>query len=248
MDKDALSRAFSALIDLSSKLRAPGGCPWDALQTDSTIRMYVLEEAYEVVDAVERGSPEDVCQELGDLLFQILFLASLGEERGEFDLVDVIVKITEKMRGRHPHVFGEVKVNNAQEVAENWQEIKKKEKEESDIFSALLQGLPRDLPALLKAHRLNERASRADSSDPFMKQGWGRVEAQYRRLERAVSVEDKGQIGRELGDLLFGMASLAREWGLNAEDLLREANRRFIERITESEKAQVTESNVKKLK
>jgi tetrapyrrole methylase family protein/MazG family protein len=248
MDKVALSTAFSALLDLLSRLRGPGGCPWDALQTDSTIRMYVLEEAYEVVDAVERGSPEDVCQELGDLLFQILFLASLGEERGEFDFVDVIEKITEKMRGRHPHVFGEVKVNNAQEVAENWQEIKKKEKEESDIFSALLQGLPRDLPALLKAHRLSERASRADFDDSFMKQGWGRVEAQYGRLKRAVSIEDKRQIGRELGDLLFGMASLAREWGLNAEDLLRETNRRHIERVSGSKKAQITKSNAKKLK
>lgn len=248
MDKDALSRSLFALIDLLSRLRGPDGCPWDALQTDSTIRMYVLEEAYEVVDAVERGWPEDVCQELGDLLFQILFLASLAEERGEFDFVDVMERITEKMKGRHPHVFGTVEVNSAEEVAENWQEIKKREEDSPETSSSLLQGLPADLPALLRAHRLNERALRADLDRFIGIRGWSGVEARFEKLKQAVSSEDKKQIGREMGELLFGMANLARDWGLNAEDLLRETNQRFIEGVNEAEKAPIKGSNTKELK
>jgi MazG family protein len=239
MDKDALSRSLFALIDLLSRLRGPDGCPWDALQTDSTIRMYVLEEAYEVVDAVERGRPDDVCQELGDLLFQILFLASLGEERAEFDFVDVVERITEKMKGRHPHVFGTVEVNNAEEVAENWQEIKKREKGSPETSSSLLQGLPVDLPALLKAHRLNERALQADLDGFVDTNVWSGVEARFAKLKQAVSSKDKKQIGREMGNLLFGMANLARDWGLNAENLLRERNQSFIEEFNEAEKALV---------
>jgi len=245
MDKDALSGSLFALIDLLSRLRGPDGCPWDALQTDSTIRMYVLEEAYEVVDAVERGRPEDVCQELGDLLFQILFLASLGEERGEFDFVDVIERITKKMKGRHPHVFGTVEVNSAEEVAENWQEIKKREKDSPETSSSLLQGLPADLPALLRAHRLNERALQADLDGLVGIKGWSGVEARFEKLKQAVSSKDKKQIGREMGELLFGMANLARDWGLNAEDLLRESNQRFIEGVNEAEKALIKGSNTK---
>jgi MazG family protein len=241
MDKDALSRSLFALIDLLSKLRGPDGCPWDALQTDSTIRMYVLEEAYEVVDAVERGSPEDVCQELGDLLFQILFLASLGEERGEFDFVDVIERITEKMKRRHPHVFGTVEANSAEEVAENWQEIKKREKGSPETSSSLLQGLPVDLPALVRAHRLNERALQTDLDGVVCTKGWSGVEARFAKLKQAVSSEDKKQIGREVGELLFEMANLARDWGLNAENLLRESNQRFIEGFNEAEKALIKE-------
>ncbi len=246
MDKDALSRSLSALIDLLSRLRGPNGCPWDASQTDSTIRMYLLEEAYEVVDAVERGRSEDVCQELGDLLFQILFLASLGEERGEFDFVDVIERIIKKMKGRHPHVFGTVEVNSVEEVAENWQKIKKREKETHKTSSSLLQGLPVNLPALLNAHRLNERALQAGFEGLVDAKGWVGIEARFEKLKKAVSSEDKKQISREVGELLFGMANLARDWGLNAEDLLRESNQRFIEKINESEKALIKESNKKK--
>ena len=245
MDKDALSGSLFALIDLLSRLRGPDGCPWDALQTDSTIRMYVLEEAYEVVDAVERGRPEDVCQELGDLLFQILFLSSLGEERGEFDFVDVIERITKKMKGRHPHVFGTVEVNSVEEVAENWQEIKKREKDSPETSSSLLQGLPADLPALLRAHRLNERALQADLDGLVGIKGCSGVEARFEKLKQAVSSKDKKQIGREMGELLFGMANLARDWGLNAEDLLRESNQRFIEGVNEAEKALIKASNTK---
>ena len=129
MEPDKLSGALLALVELVARLRGPGGCPWDAKQTDETLKIYLLEEAYEVLDAVERSSPRQVCQELGDLLFQILFLAHLAEERQEFDLVDVLETIREKMIRRHPHVFGDVAVETAEDVAENWAEIKRNEKE-----------------------------------------------------------------------------------------------------------------------
>jgi len=235
MDEDKLSRALLALYDLVSRLRGTDGCPWDALQTDSTIKMYLLEEAYEVLDAIEREAPEDVCQELGDLLFQIMFLASLAEGKGEFDFAEVIEKITEKMRDRHPHVFGRTNIKSAEEVAENWQKLKKREKDAPKTFSALLQGVPIDLPALLRAHRLSERASKADFDWPYGKEGWVKVEKRFEELEKTISSADKERIGQEIGALLFGLANLARHWGLNAENLLRDANQKFIERIKEME-------------
>lgn len=235
MNKQKLSRAFLALYDLLSRLRGADGCPWDALQTESTIKMYLLEEAYEVLDAIERASPGDVCQELGDLLFQIMFLARLGEERGEFDLLQLIEQITEKMKNRHPHVFGQATVGSPEEVADNWQRLKKREKDAAKTSSALLQDVPIDLPALLRAHRLSERASRADLESPSAKESWLQVVERFEELKKAVSSSDKERIGRKMGHLLFGLASLARDWGLNAEDLLRHANQKFIERVEEME-------------
>jgi MazG family protein len=236
MDAHKLSKALLALHDLVSKLRGTDGCPWDVLQTDSTIRMYLLEEAYEVLDAIERGGPEDVCQELGDLLFQILFLVSLAEERGEFDLVEVLEQITEKMRYRHPHVFGQTKVESAVDVAHNWQELKKREKEDSETLSVRLRGVPIDLPALLRAHRLSDRASRANMARLEGEAEWVKVEKTFEELKKAVSTSDKEEIGQQVGEILFGLVGLARDWGLNAESLLRQVNEEFIQRVEEMER------------
>ena len=241
MDANKLSKALLALRDLVSKLRGTNGCPWDMLQTDSTIRMYLLEEAYEVLDAIERGRPENVCQELGDLLFQILFLVSLAEERGEFDLLKVLEQITEKMRYRHPHVFGQTKVESAEDVRHNWQQLKKGEKEDSETLSVNLRAIPIDLPALLRAHRLSERASRANTDTPEGEVEWGRVEGIFQELKKALSTSDKEKIGQPMGEILFGLVDLARAWGLNAESLLRQVNEEFIQRVEETERDQFSE-------
>jgi len=235
MDSNKLSNALLALHDLVSRLRGSDGCPWDVLQTDATIKMYLLEEAYEVLDAIERGEPADVCQELGDLLFQMIFLVSLAEEREEFDLVDVLEQITEKMRYRHPHVFEDTEVGSAEEVADNWQKLKKKEKETPEALSAQLQGIPIDLPALLRAHRLSDRASRASLGGSGAKRAWVKVERNFKELKKAVSTSDKERIGQEMGEILFGLVSLARDWGLNAENLLRQANQAFIQHVEKME-------------
>ncbi len=236
MNKNKLSQALFALTELVEKLRGPDGCPWDAQQTDSTIKMYLLEEAYEVLDAMEGGSTEDVCQELGDLLFQIIFICNLAEERGEFDLVKVMGKIKEKMINRHPHVFGLTDVKSAEEVADNWARIKKTEKGANNSSLSLLQSVPLNLPALLRAHRLSERASKVCVDRPKAEKLWGMVEEGLEGLGKSFSFQDKERIGEKMGDLLFSLANLARHWGLNAENLLREANKKFLERFKKMEK------------
>jgi MazG family protein len=232
MNKDQLARALIALSDLVSRLRGPEGCPWDREQTDSSIKMYLLEEAYEVLDAIENGSPEGVCEELGDLLFHIIFLASLAEVRGEFDLTEVMEKIASKMIRRHPHVFGDVQVKNPAEVSKNWEEIKKTEKGASDAVTPLLERVPIDLPALMRAHRLSERALKTDMGLKNEAKVWEKAHGEFEDLQRAIAEEDKERIGILVGDLLFSLANLARHLGFNAEDALRGANKKFIESHT----------------
>ncbi|MBW1721350.1 MAG: nucleoside triphosphate pyrophosphohydrolase [Deltaproteobacteria bacterium] len=227
MKKEELSRAFIALSELLETLRSPGGCPWDARQTDDTVKMYLLEEAYEVLDAVEKGDSGELCGELGDLLFQILFLARLAEERGEFDLLDVLQGITRKMRVRHPHVFGTLELESPEEVAENWARIKKKEKADLPSTANSLDSVPAALPALQAAHRLTERASREGWRGP----GGGVWEALNRELKDIkafCAAGDKEKAGRRIGSLMFLLAHLAGTLGLNAEHLLRMTNRDFV--------------------
>jgi len=236
MNKEALSEAISNLIGLALKLRGPGGCPWDALQTDSTIKLYLLEEAYEVLDAIERGSPEDVCLELGDLLFQIIFLVMLADERGEFDMVEVIEKVTEKMIKRHPHVFGKASVNSPAEVSENWQKIKMTERRGAKSPSSMLQDVPVNLPALLRAHRLSERAAKVGFDWEGREAIREKVKEEFYELEEVLTAKDRDRIGEELGDLLFSLVNMARHWGLNSELLLRDANQKFLKRFQKMEK------------
>lgn len=227
-DKNELAGAFLDLCDTMYRLRGPGGCPWDAQQTEETVKTYLLEEAYEAVDALDRGDSEGLCHELGDLLFQILFLATLAEEKGHFKLLGVITEITRKMIHRHPHVFGNKKVADAEEVAENWEKIKREERGLTDSSSKLMESVPSNLPALLRAHRLLERAARLKPHDPDM---WAKVQVAFARLSR-VSVADEGNsMKQEMGDLLMALVGLARQRGLNAEHVLREANERFVERF-----------------
>jgi MazG family protein len=238
MDPDRLSRAIVDLVELVERLRGPGGCPWDAEQTDATIKIYLLEEAYEVLEAIEKSSSTDICLELGDLLFQVLFLARLAEERKEFDFVQVIETIKAKMIRRHPHVFGEVKVDTAEDVALNWAKIKKSEKGALHEASSL-ENVPVNLPALLRAHRLGERASREGFDLPGTGEAWDGVQERFEKLRTALSEQNKDLVGEVMGDLLFDIAGLARAWRLNAEDVLRLANQRFLERFEARKKEQI---------
>ncbi len=231
MKRTELARAFLDLNDLVSRLRAPGGCPWDAKQTEDTIKTYLLEETYEVVDAVDRGSPEDMCHELGDLLFQILFLASIAQDRGHFDLGRVIREITDKMIHRHPHVFGDAQVADAEEVAENWEKIKKREIGVADSSSKLIENVPSNLPALLRAHRLIARGERLKPDD---EKAWAKVQQAFERLTESVASGEKEGIREAIGGLLFSLAGMAKHEGLNAEHVLREANQKFVDRLRKS--------------
>ena len=236
MDSDRLSKAIVALANLVARLRGPGGCPWDAKQTDSSIGIYLLEEAYEVLDAIEISSPGDVCQELGDLLFQILFMAKLAEERKEFDFIEVIERITEKMIRRHPHVFGKTTVDSAEDVALNWAKIKKREKGASHETSSLLESVPMNLPALLRAHRLSERAAKEGFQRANSNETWVWAQKEFEKLRSAIKNEDRVQVADDMGELLFSLVNLAREHGLNAEHILRISNKKFFDRFERMER------------
>jgi len=229
MNRNDPADVFTALWALVEKLRGPGGCPWDATQTAPSIKTYLLEEAYEVADAVERESPDEVCHELGDLLFQVLFMAGIYKDRGNFDLQEVMETIRKKMVRRHPHVFGPVEVNSAEEVAANWEKIKKEELGLSENARWPLEKVPENLPALLRAYRLIERAAKHRLLAPGDEEKWGEVQDKWSALGEAVLNGDRQQIAESIGEALFSLVALARKWGMNAEDLLREKNRHFIE-------------------
>jgi MazG family protein len=228
MDSDRLTKAIVSLTNLVFRLRGPGGCPWDAEQTDSSVGMYLIEEAYEVLDAIEKSSPGDVCQELGDLLFHIVFLAQLAEERKEFDFVEVVERIKEKMIHRHPHVFGKTTVKSAKDVALNWAKIKRQEKGALNKTSSLLEDVPVNLPALLGAHRLSERAAKAGFHRMNVREAWDRAQKKFETLRSAVENEPSERLSHEMGEVLLSLVNLAREHGLNAENILRNSNRRFL--------------------
>jgi tetrapyrrole methylase family protein / MazG family protein len=231
MENDRLSGAVSALNNLVLRLRGPEGCPWDAMQTDDTAKMYLLEEAYEVLDAIDRKDPEHVCEELGDLIFQIFFLAVLAGERGEFDLVKVIESITEKMIRRHPHVFGDKTVEGTSEVSDNWEKIKREEKNGEKSASSLLNDVPINLPALLRANRLSERASKTGFDWLGKEDVWEKVKEEFEELSRSINEQDDKKVWEEMGDLMFSLVNLARHWGFNSEQLMMDANRKFVKRF-----------------
>lgn len=235
MIKDRLSEAVSSLNDLVFRLRGPGGCPWDASQTDATAKMYLLEEAYEVLDAIASKSPEDVCEELGDLLFQIFFLSALAKERKEFDLTKVIERITEKMTRRHPHVFGDKTVTGPSEVSDNWDIIKREEKKKNNSPQSRLNNVPLNLPSLLMAHRLSERASKVGFDWAGREDIWEKVKEEFEELTKSVNKNDDKKIREEIGDLIFSLVNLARHWGFNSEHIMMDANQKFIKRFKRME-------------
>ena len=235
IDTDELGRAMGDLLSLVRRLRAPNGCPWDAKQNNHTIKVYLIEEAYEVLDAIENGSPDETCGELGDLLFQIVFLAALAEESGAFDFAAVVEKITAKMIRRHPHVFSDAKVDSADQVAANWARIKREEADGSEPVSASLKRVPTGLPALLRAHRLSERAAKTGFDWADRGGIWVKVLEEVEELKSAVDSHDERAVSEEMGDLFFSLVNLSRHWGTNAEDLLRSANRKFLNRFERME-------------
>jgi tetrapyrrole methylase family protein/MazG family protein/ATP diphosphatase len=238
MKNEILCEAFWALYQLVVRLRAPGGCPWDAKQTGETLAGYLLEEAYEVVEAVEQGNPQAICEELGDLLFQIVFLAYLAEEKKEFDLQQVIQRIQAKMIRRHPHVFGPVKVKNAAEVVDNWAKIKKDEKGDAAPLAATLKDIPKNLPALLASQQILKRTREARSHDNESGDLLGTLEDGILQL-RNIQTQTPDQMGLKIGELLFNLTQMALQKGQSAEHLLRAQNQRITAKIQEQE----TENN-----
>ena len=227
---EGLGPALARLAELAARLRAPDGCPWDREQTPASAAAYLLEEAYEAVEAIEAGDPEEVRGELGDLLFQVVFQAQLYAEAGCFDLSQVIDQVREKMIRRHPHVFGQGRAKDAAEVKERWERIKSQER--SGNHQGLLDSVPAAAPALARAQRLGSRAARVGFDWQDADGVWQKIAEETAELAAASGRE---QEAAELGDVLFAWAQWARHRGLGAEAALREANRRFTSRFAAME-------------
>jgi nucleoside triphosphate diphosphatase len=221
---------------IMARLRAEGGCPWDRAQDLRSLRPYLVEETYEVLDEMdhvgEGGSWRALCEELGDLLFQIVFHAQLAKEIGEFQLADVAQAISDKITRRHPHVFGETRVSGAEHVLQNWARLKAEERlKKTGNVGSVLDGVPKAAPALLRAERLTEKASRIGFDWPDVGGVRKKLDEELRELDVAMAEGDKHAVEHELGDVLFSLANLARFLATPAEDALRAANRRFTERF-----------------
>lgn len=222
------------LLEIMRRLRGPGGCPWDQKQSSDSIKMYAIEEAYEVVEAIESGSVSALEEELGDLLLQVVFHAQMQSEAGRFDFEDVARGISDKLVRRHPHVFGERSVADADEVLNHWDAIKKQEKAEKGASvsdASVLAGVPKSLPALLRAHEVQKRASRAGFDWVRAEDVLDKLQEELAEVRDAVAAQDERALREELGDLLFSGVNVCRFLGFNAEELLRENVRKFERRF-----------------
>ncbi len=218
------------LVNLMARLRGPDGCPWDRKQTPESLKPFLIEECYEVVDALEEGNPSKIREELGDLLFQIIFHARIAEERGDFTMGDVIATNVEKMTRRHPHVFGEEKLTTDREVLSKWEEIKKKEKGYEDRKS-ILEGVPRSMPSLIRAHRLQERAARVGFDWKHLNETLPKLDEEIAEFKESLRTEDAARIEEELGDIFFMLVNISRFLDVDPEEALRKTISKFIRRF-----------------
>jgi MazG family protein len=234
-------KTFDELVSLMTRLRGPDGCPWDRKQTLPDLKPYVIEEAYEVVDAIDRDDRAALLEEIGDLLLEAVFVAEITREEGTFDIYDSITAIHDKLVRRHPHVFADVEAKDAEEVLVNWEKLKRDERKAEN--KSLLSGVPQSLPALLKASRLTEKAARVGFDWRRTDDVFDKLDEEIGELREAVVAGDAAHIHEEIGDLLFTIANIARKVNVNAEEALQSTNRKFMRRF-ESMEAQVHERGV----
>lgn len=221
---------FDDLRRVMRILRAPDGCPWDREQTHVSIRNDLLEEAYEVADAIDRAAPADLCEELGDLLMNVIFHADLAEDEGDFSFEDVVDGIVRKMVYRHPHVFGEVTARTSGEVLTNWDALKRAEKSQQ-TYTDTLQSVPRAFPALMRAKKVQKRAAKAGFDWPDASGAWDKLGEETRELKAAEAAGDPAALTEELGDLLFSVVNVSRFLKVDAEQALDAATEKFIARF-----------------
>jgi len=231
---------FRRLVQIMAALRAPDGCPWDREQTHQTLKQYMIEEAHEACDAIDRGEDAEIAEELGDVALQVVFHAQLAAEAGRFAIDDVMESICAKLIRRHPHVFGEQQAENASEVLRNWEQIKKSEKSGKEGRS-VLEGVPKTLPALQRSQRIQEKASRIGFDWNSAREAFPKVEEELGELREAIESEDPALVSEEMGDLLFALVNYARLTGLRSEELLHKAVDKFESRFRAMERA-VTDS------
>jgi len=222
---------FERLVTLMAQLRGENGCPWDREQTHQSLRQYLLEETYEVLEALDENDYEELKCELGDLLLQIVFHARIAEERGDFDIWDVARCINEKLIRRHPHVFGDLALNSSEEVVVNWEKIKMKEGKTS-----VIDGVPKALSSLLRAFRIQKKAAQVGFDWTEVAEVWQKIREEEKELTEAIQENNPLKIQEEFGDLLFSLVNLARFIKVNPEDALRNTINKFIYRFQLIEK------------
>jgi MazG family protein len=227
------------LVEIMRILRSPQGCPWDHKQTLQTLKEHLVEESHEVLDAIDSGDRKKLCDELGDLLLQVVFQAQLCTEEGAFTFNDVASAISEKLVRRHPHVFGDVKVDGADEVLKNWEQIKKAERSPplpggsgvASVPRGTLEGIPKSLPALHKAHLVQKRVARVGFDWENVDGALGKLDEEAGEVREAVATGDPKKIGEEIGDVLFAAVNVSRFFGQNPEDLLHQTIAKFSRRF-----------------
>lgn len=227
--------SFEALVVLVESLRGEHGCPWDRKQTPGSMLVYLIEEIYELADAVESKRADAIREELGDVLFHVVFITRLFQEKGHFSIYDVARAITEKMIRRHPHVFGAARVNNTEEVRQNWHAIKAREKKPFKDKS-VLDSVPKKLPALMRAYQIGERTARRGSKRANRENLLTRLEAEFDQLKQAIESDDAVRISNEFGSHLFSLVNLARLLNIHPETALSGAIKAFEERFRKMER------------
>lgn len=230
-DKKKSVEEFEKLLNIMDKLRA--SCPWDRKQTFNTLRKLTIEETYELAEAILSQNDEAVRNELGDLMLHLVFYAKIGDEKGSFDIYDVLKGINEKLVYRHPHVFGDVKVKEAREVEENWEQLKIREK---NGYKPVLSGVPPSLPAMIKANRIQEKVRGVGFDWEKKEQIWDKVREEIDELRDEIINNNKDNIESEIGDLIFSVINAARLYDIDPETALEKTNRKFIRRFNYLEK------------
>jgi tetrapyrrole methylase family protein/MazG family protein len=219
---------FGEILNIVSALRGERGCPWDKEQTTESLKPFIIEEAYEILEAIDENNPEALKEELGDLLFQVVFQAQLAKERGDFDMADVIKKISSKLIERHPHVFGDADFKTSEEVLVHWEDQKKKEGKQSE---SIIDGIPKALPSLLHAYKLQERVSRVGFDWSNIDDVIEKLEEELKEFKRAFNRLTREEIKDELGDIFFVLVNISRFIGVNPEDALGKSISKFISRF-----------------
>ncbi len=227
---------FEKLVDIIARLRAENGCPWDREQTHDSIKPNLLEETYEVLEAIDGRDMDELRSELGDLMMQAVFHAQFASERGDFTIEDSLRSINEKLIRRHPHVFGETKVCDSEEVLHNWEEIKRREKG-NEKRTSILDGVPKAMPALARAMEISKKAAKAGFEWPNLDAVVEKLEEEVGELKVELSADDRDRIFEEIGDLLFTVVNVARWTGADPEDALRVMIERFSRRFRKIEEA-----------
>lgn len=232
MSEDRQAPQLLRLLGIIDRLRAPGGCPWDREQTEESMTPHLLEEAYEAIDAIRSGGAEASCEELGDVLMNVLMIARIASETERFDSEAVARSISDKLVRRHPHVFGDARADDKDQVLANWERIKKAEKGPGH---GTLDGLPVDLPALLLAYRIGEKVARVGFDWPDLAGPRAKLREELAELDAAIAADDPDDIAAEIGDALFALANLARHLNVNPEMALRGTGERFKQRFAHVE-------------